>query len=339
MAGVREQNLWLAQVQEAVLEPDRAIIDPHHHLFSNPSRPYLMEDLWADTGAGHKVLATVFVECLAHYRPDGPEHLRCVGETEWVRALASQSTAPGRSWIGGIVGACDLRRGDRVEEVLSGHIEAGAGLFRGIRHAASWDAFPLIGSGHHKAPPQLYLDGAFREGFAQLAKFDLTFDAWLYHPQIPELTDLARAFPMTRIVIDHFGGPLGIGPYAGHRAEIFQTWRRDISALAACANVSMKLGGMAMPVNGFGWDLAARPATSDELVAAQGDWYKAAIDLFGPKRCMFESNVPVDKRSVSYHVVWNAFKKMAATYTEQEKDDMFRGAAARFYTIVGTQPS
>lgn len=320
---------------EPVLDPDRAIVDPHHHLWPpRPDAPYLLDDLDADTGSGHRIVATVFIECMTSFRTEGPEHLRCVGETEFVATIAAESRCRAGPPVAAIVGAADLRLGSRNDEVLSAHIEAGQGLFRGIRHAAAWDPSDAIRPSHHNPPPQLYLDAAFREGFARLAPAGLSFDAWLFHPQIPDLTDLARAFPDTNIVLDHFGGPLGIGPYANARGEVFQNWRRDIAPLAACSNVFIKLGGMAMPINGYGWHRSpGDQPTSEAFVRAQGDYYRAAIDLFGPHRAMFESNFPVDRVSLSYRTLWNAFKRIAAPYAEDEKDALFRATATHVYRL------
>jgi len=293
-----------------------------------------LAELWTDTGCGHRVEATVFVECLSAYRTTGPEPLRCVGETSFVADIARTAALGPGARIGAIVGATDLRLGEEVDAVLEAHVAEGDGLFRGIRHAAAWDSSKEIRESHHRPPPGLYRDEAFRAGFARLASFGLSFDAWLYHPQIADLTDLALAFPETPIVVDHFGGPLGIGPYAGRREEVFQDWRYDITALAACPNVAIKLGGMAMPINGWGWHKADRAPTSAEFAAAQGDWYHLAIDLFGPSRCMFESNFPVDKASLSYRTLWNGFKRLAEPYDEAEKDQMFRVTAKGFYRIA-----
>ena len=322
---------------EAILDPDRVIVDPHHHLWPGEDRaPYLLDDLRADTGAGHRVETTVFIECLTGYRTGGPEAMRPVGETQFVRQIAEASGDGRGARISAIVGAADLRHGAPMAEVLLAHIDAGGGLFRGIRHAASWDASDAIRPGHHNPPPHLYLDPRFREGFARLAPLGLSFDAWLYHPQIAELTDLARAFPETSIVLDHFGGPLGGGPYADKRQEVFAAWRSVMPALAACPNVFMKLGGMAMPINGYGWHKAPAPPSSEDFVQAQGDYYRAAIDLFSPARCMFESNFPVDKQRLASPTLWNAFKRIAAPFTETEKDRMFRETATRFYRLDGS---
>src|SRR5436190_3727845 len=293
---------------EDVLEPDLPICDPHHHLWDHPGRRYLLDELLADTGSGHRVVSTVFVECMSMYRADGPEPMRPVGETEFVNGVAAMS-ASGRYGptrvAAGIVGFADLTLGERVGPVLDAHV-ATSPRFRGIRHAAGWDASDQVRNSHTNPPPRLLADARFRRGFAELGRRGLTFDAWLYHPQIPELADLAQAFPDTAIVLDHLGGPLGIGPYEHRRADVFTAWKRDIRELARCPNVVAKLGGVVMPINGWGFHRRERPATSAELLDATRDWYLHAIDCFGPARAMFESNFPVDKASCSYHVLWNA---------------------------------
>lgn len=326
----------LALVEEEILEPGRPIIDPHQHFFDNVKAfpAYSLADLRADA-AGHDVRKSVYVQCGEHYRDEGPEPLRPVGETEWVDAIAREAARqPDRLQIGAIVGTADLCLGAAVEEVLHAH-SAASPLFRGIRQSAAW----AEGEGIHRAAKVghagLYEDARFREGLATLARLGLSFDAYHYHPQTLSLRDLARAFPEATIVCDHLSTPLGVGPFAGDakREEIFGQWRDDVAALAACENVVMKLGGMAMPWNGFGWDRAPRPPTSDEFIAAQGRYYEHALEVFGAGRCMFESNFPVDKLSLSYPVLWNAFKKLAAGASEDEKHALFWGTAERVYRI------
>jgi predicted TIM-barrel fold metal-dependent hydrolase len=330
------REAWLAQVEEVILEPERPIVDPHHHFFDEVVGfpPYDLDDLWRDT-RGHNVVQTVFLQCGEHYRKNGPEHLAPVGETEWVHEIAARAelAPPGSARIGGIVGTVDLCLGERVQEVLEAHLDASP-LFRGIRDTAAWAEGEGIHQGAIIGHDGMYADATVREGFARLAPLGLSFDAYNYHTQIAGLTDLARAFPDTTIVLDHLGTPLGIGPFAGKREEIFAQWQGDMSELATCPNVHVKLGGLAMPWNGFGFDEAERPPTSDDLVAAQARYYHHAIDAFGPERCMFESNFPVDKLSLSYDVLWNGFKKIAAGYSESEKDSLFRGTAARVYRLA-----
>ena len=340
MAAGQNQSLshddWLAQVVEPVLEPELPIVDPHHHLWDHPSNRYMLDEILRDTGTGHRVIATVFVECLSMYRADGPEALRPVGETEFVNGIAAQS-ASGRYGdtriAAGIVSFADLTLGAAVEEVLQAHIAAAPARFRGIRHAGGFDPDPAVRNSHTRPTADLYRSVRFREGFAKLRPLNLSFEAWQYHPQMPQVTDLARAFPDTTIILNHFGGPLGIGPYKGRREEIFHQWKKDIAELAQCRNVVVKLGGINMPVNGFDWHRRPIPPSSDELAAATRDYYLHAIDCFGPQRCMLESNFPVDRISCSYGVLWNSFKKIAKGFTADEKKHLFHLTAARTYRL------
>ncbi len=327
---------WLARVNEEVLEPERPIVDPHHHLWTyDPPGAYLVDDLWADTGSGHRVEQTVFIQCGAEPRKDGPKEMRFVGETEFVvrQAAESEQGPADAARIRGIVALADLTLGARVDPVLEAHLEAGNGLVKGIRNGAAWDETDTVKTPFPSGPPHLYMDAKFRKGFSRLNQFGLSYDAWNYHPQLPELIDLAHAFPDTTIILDHFGGVLGIGAYADRRDEVFDAWKGFIAALADCPNVVAKLGGLAMPLSGFGWETRERPPTSDELVEAQRPYYLHTIEQFGPDRCMFESNFPVDKQAVSYRTLWNAFKKIAAAFSDDEKDALFRATAMRVYRL------
>jgi predicted TIM-barrel fold metal-dependent hydrolase len=335
-----EHRDWLAQTVETPLEPGLPIVDPHHHFWDRSPRwitdRYLLDDIVADIGTGHNIVATVFIECGEMYKTGGPAELRPVGETEFVNGIAAMSASgrygPARV-AAGIIGFADLTLGEAVAPVLEAHIAAGGGRFRGIRYNVVWDASDAVPVARERRPPHLYLDDAFRAGFAQLARHELTFEAWCFHPQIPELTDLARAFPDTVIILDHLGGPLGVGPYAGRRDEVFTRWRGDIAALAKCPNVHAKLGGLNMPINGYGWRDRPQPPTSEELNAATKDWYGHALDVFGPERCMFESNFPVDSASCSYVVLWNSFKRLAAGCSADEKALLFHDTARRLYRL------
>ncbi len=322
---------WLDLVVEDVIEPDLAIVDPHHHLWpAGGALPYGLDALHGDVASGHRVEQTVFVECHAAYRTDGPEEFAPVGETEFVAGEARRD-AP--LLISAIVAHADLRLAN-LDDVLDAHETAGGGLFRGIRDALSRAEHPEVLSIPGSAPAGLYADPAFRAGVARLGERGLTYDTWHYHFQNREFLELARAVPSTTMVLDHFGTPLGVGPYASQREEIFAQWQQDIAEIARCENVVAKIGGLAMPDNGFGWHTAAQPATSDQLVAAQRRYYLHAIECFGPERCMFESNFPIDRFSLSYRTVWNAFKKMAADFSADEKAAMFSGTATRIYRLA-----
>ncbi|MDH4172031.1 MAG: amidohydrolase family protein [Acidimicrobiia bacterium] len=327
---------WLAQVTEPVLDPDRPIVDPHHHLWPPDGFiGYWLDDLAADTGSGHNITATVFVECSAGYRTDGPAHLRPVGETEFVAAAAAELTErlPDAPPIGAIVAHADLALGALLDEVLDAHEEAGRGLFRGIRDALASAVEPAAMMIPGGAAPDRYADTAFRDGLRRLGDRDIPYDTWLYHYQLADFAKLAGSVPDTLMVLDHFGTPVGVGRFAGRHDELFTQWQADIASVAANDNVVAKLGGLAMPDNGFGWNLAEAPPSSDEFVAAQQRYYHHAIECFGPQRCMFESNFPVDKMSLSYTVLWNGLKKIAASYSETEQDAMFSGTARRVYRL------
>jgi len=322
---------WLASVVEDVIDPDVAIIDPHHHLWPRDGAlPYGLAELEADLASGHNIIDTVFIECHANYRSDGPEHLRPVGETVFVATTAESSD---RQVMGGIVAHVDLTDSDHLDEALAAHAHAADGRLRGIRHAGSHALHPEVLTIAGRAPAGLYLDEAFQAGVRQLGERGLTYDTWHYHYQNQEFVELARAVPDTIIVLDHFGTPLGVGPYAHEREEIFERWLTDITDIAACPNVFAKLGGLAMPDNGFGWNTAERPPTSRQFVAAQARYYVHTIEAFGPERCMFESNFPVDRFSLSYRTLWNGLKLIAGPYSASERDQMFRGTAATVYRL------
>ena len=313
---------------EAALDPGTDVVDPHHHLWDYPDNVYAVTELRADTGSAGRVVRTVFVECASEYRTEGKAELRPVGETEWVASLSQ-----GDGLIDGIVGFADLTLGDAVEDVLAAHIEAGRGLFRGIRHVSAWDASADIRQSHTAPPPELLRDDAFGRGFAALGRAGLSFDAWLYHPQLPELVELARAHPEVTIVLDHLGGPLGIGPYGGRRDEVLEDWRASMAQVAACPNVVLKLGGIGMPIFGMDWHHRADPPTSSEVAEVWGPPIRWCIEQFGPERCMFESNFPVDKRSFDYRTCWNAFVRIAEGASESERRALFHDTAFRTYRL------
>jgi predicted TIM-barrel fold metal-dependent hydrolase len=319
---------------EDIIDPGRPICDPHHHLWDFAGSTYLLQELLADTGSGHNIVSTVYVECMSMYRQGGDAALRPLGETEFVNGvaamMASGTYGPMRG-CAGIVSFADLLLGADVGQVLDQHMQLSS-RFRGVRHASAFDTSTAIRVSHSRPPQHMLSRDDFREGFAELGKRDLVFDAWLYHHQIGELVSLAKSFPGTTIILDHFGGPLGIGPYAGRQDELFPAWQADMRALAACDNVYAKLGGILMAINGFLEH--ERPASSDAIVNATARYYHHTIDCFGPERCMFESNFPVDSRSCSYAVLWNAFKKMAVQYSAREQDQLFHDTATAVYRLT-----
>ena len=341
MVVLSSNNKWLNTVEEEIIEPELPICDAHHHLWDRnthqPIQPrYLLDEILEDVNCGHNIVSTVYIECGAMFKADGPEYLRPIGETEFVNGIAAMSASEtyGKTKIAAaIIGTVDLRIGELAGEVLDAHIAAGGGRFRGIRRAVAWDAADVI-KNHRTDPPQsLLLQEDYRRGFAELGSRGMTFEAWCYHTQIPEVIDLARAFPDTTIILDHFGGPLGIGPYTGNSDEVFETWKPLVSELATCDNVFAKLGGINMDVNGFGWHQKSLPPSSKQLADATRRYYDFTIEAFGPDRCMFESNFPVDKLSCSYQVVWNTFKRIASGASKSEKAALFYDTAARVYSL------
>jgi predicted TIM-barrel fold metal-dependent hydrolase len=327
---------WLAQYTEEVIDPARPIVDPHHHLWDRGGQRYLIEEITADIASGHNIVATVYVEARSMYRANGAEALRPVGEVEFANGAAAMSASGGygsAAICAGIVGHVNLLLGDGARAVLEAEIAAGNGRFRGIRHSSAWDADPNVAHMYATRPKGLLLEPTFRKGFGCLAPLGLSFDAWMFHPQIGELADLARAFPDTRIVLDHCGGPVGLGSYAGRRDEIFANWKASIVEIAKCPNVAVKLGGLAMRLLGYDFHERAMPPSSEEAAPAWRPYIETCIEAFGPQRAMFESNFPPDKGQCSYQVIFNAFKRIAAQYSEAEKTALFSKTAADVYRL------
>ena len=330
---------WLAHVKEDIIDPERLIIDPHHHLWKKRfGRNYLLPELWSDTGSGHNIVKTLFVECMAFYYREGLDYLRPVGETEYIIDCCKQSALdPNNATVAGIIAHADLRLAgeseEKLREVIHLHTVKSEGLLRGIRHSGARDLYPQDLFIPGNAPLNLYGEESFRKGLSFLAGHGLTYDTWHYHHQNLDFLNLARNVPETTMVLDHFGTPLGVGTYRNHKDEIFHKWKQEISDIARCENVYAKLGGLAMPDNGFDWHKAKQPPSSDQFLKAQEKYYMHTIECFGPERCMFESNFPVDRLSISYHVLWNAFKKMTADFSENEKHALFYGTAEKVYSL------
>jgi len=322
----------LSDIEEP-LEADLPICDAHHHLWERPPNIYLLNDFLADLGSGHNVVATVAVECGYRYRNNGPDELKPLGETEFLEsvAFAADSNPKIKTRLAAaIVGFADLSVGDAVAPVLEGHLSSSPRRFRGIRHSTTWDASGALRS---EAPPGMLLDGRFRRGFSWLQRFNLSFDAWLYHPQLPELADLARVFPRVTIVLNHIGAPLGVGPYAGKREEVHRVWRRHMASLAECPNIFIKLGGVGSVRSGYDWHQREIKPSSEELVEILKRYFEVCVEKFGAQRCLFESNFPVEKASNSYTVLWNAYKRMTKDYSAAERAALFYNTAAGIYRI------
>jgi L-fuconolactonase len=326
-------DAWLSRWQEDIIEPELPIIDPHHHLWIRDGETYLMPELLADIASGHNVIATVFAECHSMYRADGPAELRPIGETEFVTGVAAMSASGqfGKPRIcAAMFGAADLTLGARVEPVLEAHIRVAGGRFRGIRYSTGWDASEKIRS--IVPQPAMLRDPRVRAGIGCLAAMGLSFDAWLYHTQLDEIAELAEAFPSLTIILNHVGSPILGGPYRDRRDAVFADWKAAIGRVARHQNVVVKLGALPIRLAGGGYD-RDMPPSSIEVAAAWRPYLETCIELFGPTRGMFESNFPVQRRWCSYAVVWNAFKRIAAGASPDEKAALFGGTAARAYRL------
>jgi predicted TIM-barrel fold metal-dependent hydrolase len=331
-----EADAWQGIFDEEVLDPDLPIVDAHHHLQEDAHGRYLLHESLADMAKGHNFIATVHVQAKSMLRQNGPERLRDVGETEFARGVAAMSASGQYGKIrvcAAIVGFVDFRIGEDVPRVLDAHEEAAGGRLRGIRQIAPWVSGELARAMPLNAPEGLLRDPSFRTGFTYLGRRNLTFDAWLFHPQLGDVADLARAFPDTRIVVNHLGGRLGIGPYAGRFDEEFANWKRALRDLATLPNVCLKIGGLGMLYGGFDFHTRPRPPTSADLADAWGPFILTGIEAFGPDRCMMESNFPVDRQSCSFPVLWNAFKRVTVAFSPAEKAALFHGTAEDFYRI------
>ncbi len=334
-------NDWLALTAEPALEPELPICDPHHHFWDFrtgriPYQRYLLDELTVDIHSGHNVRSTVFVEARSMYRSGGPEEMRPVGEVEFVQGLAAASASglygSGRA-AAAIVGHANLNLGARVEPVLEALQAASTNRFRGIRHSVTWDPHPEVENTAANNRQGQLASAEFRAAARVLAHRGLSFDAWLYFPQLPELADFAAAVPDLPIILNHIGGLLRVGPYGDRDDEVMATWRKGIAAVAHCPNVTVKLGGIGMPRTGFDWHLRNKPIGSEELAASMAPLMAYCIEQFGPNRCMFESNFPVDKVSYSHNVLFNAFKRLSAGYSAVERAAMFHDTATRVYRI------
>lgn len=331
---------WLNQVIEEPIDPGRQICDPHHHLFicrPNTEANYFQSKFASEiSNSGHNIVSTIYIECKAMYRNDGPDEMKPVGEVEFANGQAAMAASGlyGETKIcAGIIGYADLRLGAAVGEVLDAELAAARDRFRGIRFAGTWNPDPKIRNGSNNPTDNQFQETLFREGFDELRRRNLVFEAWCYHTHLKKVTDLARAFPDITIILNHFGGPIGVGSFADKRDEVFAQWQIDISELATCENVYAKLGGLQMDVNGFEWHKRVMPPSSRELMEATRPWHYHTIDAFGTNRCMFESNFPVDKFSCSYGVLWNSFKRLTEKFSTSEKAKLFHDNAVKLYSL------
>lgn len=331
-------NDWLALTQEPTLEPTLPICDPHHHFWdrrpaSIPYQRYLLHELNDDIYSGHNVISTVFLEARSMYSEDATDALRSVGEVEFVQGLAAASASgvygPSRA-AAGIMGHADLKLGADVAPVLDALQAASPNRFRGIRHNITWNNDPAWENRENEG---VVTSPKFIEGAKVLSQKGLRLDIMQSFPQMPEIAEFAKAVPDLPIIVNHVGGVSRVGIYGGKDDEIIPVWRDGVTALAACPNVTMKLGGLGMPRFGFGWHTRETPIGSEELAEAMKPWMRHCIEQFGPDRCMFESNFPPDKVSFSYNIMYNAFKLLSKDYSATERAALLHDTAVRVYGI------
>ncbi len=330
-----ELNAWTKKRVEAVLEPDLPIIDPHHHIWEKDLGRYLTHELAEDVHSGHNVIATVFIEAGSMYRADGPSAMKPVGEVEFVNGVAAMSASGkyGKARLcAGIIGHADLTLGDGARPVLEALIAAGNGRFRGIRHGVTWDTGNAAKFGRRQPPPHQVLDPTFRKGMAHLKPLGLSFESWQFYPQLPDAVDLLRAFPDTNVILNHCGGLLGIAPHE-NRDAVFKVWRDHMRELVQFPHLTVKVGGLGMTYCGWDFHLRDTPPSSEELAAAWRPYVETCIELFGPDRCMMESNFPVDKESTGYCILWNALKRITQNHSAADKAKLYRDTAARVYRL------
>jgi L-fuconolactonase len=335
--SIAEARVWQGAFAEEVIHPEIPIIDAHHHLQQDGKGRYLFHESVADMATGHNFIATVHVQARSMMRVEGPAHLRDIGEIEYARgaaAMAATGLYGGVRMCEAIVGWADFRLDPGlVTEILDASEGAAGGRFRGVRQIAPWVSGELAEAMPLNAPEGLLRDPQFRRGFAELARRGLSFDAWVFHPQLDEVASLADEFPDTPIILNHLGGRLGVGQYAGRFEKEYADWSASLHSLAKRGNVMVKIGGLGMLYGGFDFHTRENPPTSEELAKAWGPFIREAIDAFGPERAMMESNFPVDNQTASFPVIWNALKRATAGYTAVERGMLFHGTALRAYRL------
>ncbi|TZG32540.1 amidohydrolase family protein [Agrobacterium sp. B1(2019)] len=324
---VRED--WLSTVQEEIIAPEQPILDAHHHLWVRPDGRYGAAELMRDVSCGHDVRASIYVQCRTGYRADVGPLLQPVGEVETILEWCQNQP----NYPAAMVAFADLQLGSGVRDVLDRLIEAGGGKVRGIRNTTAYHADPAVRSNPNPPPDGLLRSDAFLDGARTLAKYGLTLDVWAYHTQLGEVLDLAAAVPDLTVVIDHCGGPLGVGPYRPADPGVLADWRRSIAALAYLPNTRIKIGGFGLAVLGYRYADVPQPPHSEQLARDWEPYFAHCLESFGSRRAMFESNFPVDKGQYSYGSLWNAFKRLSSQLSSEERDDLFWRTASRSYGL------
>lgn len=322
--------------QEEAIWPDLPIIDSHHHLWDRPQSRYMLHELVADMSSGHNIVATVFVQSRSMYRRHGPDIFKPVGEVEFANGVAAcfeSGLYDNRNGCAGIVAGADLTIGQQLHDVIGQMKQVAGARLKGIRNSTAWHDSPEVRSNPIQPPRGLLSHPGFLDGVRTLAEYDLCLDIWAYHTQLSEVFELAKACPQLHIVLDHLGGPVGVGPYREARKEVFDEWKKSIQQLAALPNITIKLGGFGLKVMGYHYFECEVPPSSEQLAQDWRPYTETLIALFGTSRCMFESNFPVDKGMYSYSIMWNAFKRICNGCSSDEIQDLFFNTAKRIYSL------
>lgn len=327
-ASIREA--WLALTDESVLDPAQPILDAHHHLWDREESRYRTEDFIADVSRGHDVRASIYVQCRTGYRRSGPESLYPLGEVETILEWSAQ--APNHPV--GIVAFADLMQGGAVRDTLDGLLELAPNHVCGIRNTTAYHPDPAVRSNPRPAPDGLLRSKEFHRGAAEVARAGLALDVWAYQTQLHEVEALARLLPELTVVINHCGGPLGVGPFRERTPADFAAWRAGLEKLAALPNTRLKIGGFGLAVFGNDYHHQPAPPDSERLARDWAPWFGVCLEAFGPTRCMFESNFPVDKGMFSYVALWNAFKRLTQALSQNDRDQLFWKTAANTYRVA-----
>lgn len=337
------RNEWLALHREAPLQPELPIIDAHHHLWDRQTGRYLTHEFSDDIQtSGHRVVSSVYVQCRSMLRRDGSETLKPLGEIEFASGIAAMFASGHYANALGceaIIGGLSLLAGDAMQPAIERAIALSGGRLRGMRNPLAWHPDPRVTSSPVTPPAGLAQSAPFRRGAACLARHALSLDVWVYHTQLEEIADLAREIPTLQIVIDHCGGPVGVGPCSERDPDMFQQWRNGMRRLAELPNVCVKISGFGMTVRGFHFAAAETPPDSQMLAQAWMPWFETIVSLFGAERCMFASNFPVDKGMFSYGVFWNACKRLAQQASPDEQAQLFWRTAATCYRLTSVENS
>lgn len=321
------------ETQEEIIDPLREIIDCHHHLWNRPDSRYMVDEFLRDAQDGHHVVQSIFIQCRTGYR-HGTLDSPALETTAIAHAThASQGQASPVQVGAGIVGYADMRGGAGIAPLLDAHIQSGGDRFKGVRHIVAWADGPEFQVEGYPTAPGMMSSPEFEAALQQLAVRNLSFEAMVYHTQLDELAGVARTHADTRFVLNHIGLPLGIGAFSSRKEHAFADWRAGLRALAGCDNVYIKLGGMGMHMLGLALDSEPGPFASKRIADAYRPYVDECVSAVGANRCMFESNFPVDRRRCDYRTLWNAFKRIGSSYTEDEKHMLFSDTARRCYGL------